>query len=47
MRKTTYCKKPTRLVFRPDFFARLIKIYRGKRLKIRGAELVARERNRY
>ena len=32
---------------RPDFLARLQKIYRGKRLKVTGTELVARERGRY
>jgi hypothetical protein len=47
MRKATFCKKPKRLVCSPDFFSRLIKIYRGKRLKITGAELVVRDRNRY
>ena len=31
---------------RPDFFARLKKIYRGKPLKVSGAELIARERDR-
>lgn len=31
---------------RPDFLARLKKIYRGKPLKVSGAELVARERDR-
>jgi antitoxin (DNA-binding transcriptional repressor) of toxin-antitoxin stability system len=28
----------------PDFLARLAKIYRGKRMKVSGAELVAQER---
>ncbi len=32
---------------RPDFLARLKKMYRGKRLKVTGAELVSRERGRY
>lgn len=32
---------PTR---RPDFLARLNKLYRGKRLKVSGAKLVAQER---
>lgn len=32
---------------RPDFLGRLHKIYRGKRMKVTGAELVARERGRY
>lgn len=32
---------------RPDFLARLKKIYRGKPLKVSGAELVSRERGRY
>ncbi len=32
---------------RPDFLARLKKIYRGKPLKVTGAELVSRERGRY
>jgi antitoxin (DNA-binding transcriptional repressor) of toxin-antitoxin stability system len=31
---------------RPDFLARLKKIYRGKLLKVSGAELVSRERDR-
>ena len=31
---------------RPDFLARLKKIYRGKPLKVTGAEVVARERGR-
>ena len=31
---------------RPDFLARLNKIYRGKRMKVSGAELLARERGR-
>lgn len=31
---------------RPDFLARLSKIYRGKRMKVSGAELVAQERGR-
>ena len=31
---------------RPDFLARLTKIYRGKRMKVSGAELVAQERGR-
>jgi antitoxin (DNA-binding transcriptional repressor) of toxin-antitoxin stability system len=32
---------------RPDFLARLKKIYRGKRLRVRGADLIANERDRY
>lgn len=31
---------------KPDFLARLKKIYRGKPLKVSGAELVSRERDR-
>jgi antitoxin (DNA-binding transcriptional repressor) of toxin-antitoxin stability system len=31
---------------RPDFLARLRKIYRGKPMKVSGAELVSRERGR-
>jgi antitoxin (DNA-binding transcriptional repressor) of toxin-antitoxin stability system len=31
----------------PDFLARLKKIYRGKPLKVSGAELISRERDRY
>lgn len=31
---------------RPDFLGRLSKIYRGKRMKVSGAELVAQERGR-
>ncbi len=32
---------------RPDFLARLKKIYGNKMLKVSGAELLARERDRY
>jgi hypothetical protein len=32
---------------RPDFLARLKKIYRSKPLKATGAELLSRERGRY
>ena len=32
---------------RPDFLARLKKIYRGKPMKITGAELVTRDRGRF
>jgi len=32
---------------RPDFLARLLQIYGGKRLKTTGAELVAKERERF
>ena len=32
---------------RPDFLARLKKIYRGKPLKLTGAELLSRERDRF
>ena len=39
--------KPAGAVRRPDFLARLEKIYRGKRLGVTGAELVSRERDRY
>jgi len=31
---------------KPDFLARLSKIYRGKRMKVSGAELLAQERGR-
>lgn len=31
---------------RPDFLARLNALYRGKRMKVSGAELVAQERGR-
>ena len=31
----------------PDFLARLKKLYRGRRMKVTGAELVAEERDRY
>ena len=31
---------------RPDFLARLNRIYRGKRMKVSGAQLVTRERDR-
>ena len=39
--------KPASVVRRPDFLARLKKIYRGKSLKVTGADLVSRERDRY
>jgi antitoxin (DNA-binding transcriptional repressor) of toxin-antitoxin stability system len=32
---------------RPDFLARLKKIYRGEPLKVSGAELISHERGRY
>ena len=32
---------------RPDFLARLKKIYGGKALKVSGADLLAQERSRY
>lgn len=32
---------------RPDFLARLRKIYRGKPLQVTGAELLSRERDRF
>jgi antitoxin (DNA-binding transcriptional repressor) of toxin-antitoxin stability system len=32
---------------RPDFLARLKKIYRGKPLQVTGAELLSRERDRF
>ena len=32
---------------RPDFLARLKKLYRGKPLKVTGAELLASERSRF
>jgi hypothetical protein len=32
---------------RPDFLARLKKIYRGKRLQFTGAELLSPERDRF
>jgi antitoxin (DNA-binding transcriptional repressor) of toxin-antitoxin stability system len=32
---------------RPDFLARLKKMYKGKRMKVSGADLVAQERGRY
>jgi antitoxin (DNA-binding transcriptional repressor) of toxin-antitoxin stability system len=32
---------------RPNFLARLKKIYRGKPLKLTGAELLSRERDRF
>jgi hypothetical protein len=47
MKKTTVSKKRTPPVRRPDFLARLIKIYGEKRMKASGVELVACERNRY
>jgi hypothetical protein len=47
MRKATVRKKRTPSIRRPDFLARLLKIYGRKRLKMRGAELVTHERNRY
>lgn len=39
--------KPPAAVRRPDFLARLKKIYRGKPLRVTGAEVVSRERDRY
>jgi antitoxin (DNA-binding transcriptional repressor) of toxin-antitoxin stability system len=39
--------KPAGPARRPDFLARLEKIYRGKRLVVTGAELLRRERDRY
>ncbi len=39
--------KPAILSLRPDFLARLKKIYRGKPLQVTGAELVSLERVRY
>jgi antitoxin (DNA-binding transcriptional repressor) of toxin-antitoxin stability system len=32
---------------RPDFLARLARIYGGKRLKVSGAELLAKDRTRF
>lgn len=37
--------KPPVVARRPDFLARLRKIYRDKPLKVSGAELISRERN--
>jgi antitoxin (DNA-binding transcriptional repressor) of toxin-antitoxin stability system len=39
--------KPEAPSRRPDFLARLKKIYGDKRLKVSGAELLSRERGRY
>ncbi len=39
--------KPAGRSQRPDFLARLKDIYRDKPLKVSGAELVSRERDRY
>ena len=38
--------QPVAPSLRPDFLARLKKIYRGRLLKVSGAELVSRERDR-
>jgi antitoxin (DNA-binding transcriptional repressor) of toxin-antitoxin stability system len=38
---------PAAPVRRPNFLARLKKIYRGKPLKLTGAELLSRERDRF
>lgn len=38
---------PPRPARRPDFLARLKKLYRGKPLKVSGAELLAAERERF
>jgi len=38
--------QPNTPSLQPDFLARLKKIYRGKPLKVSGAELIARERDR-
>jgi len=47
MRNADVREKRTPSIRRPDFLARLVKIYGRKRLKMSGAELVTRERNRY
>jgi len=39
--------KPDTLPKLPDFLARLKKIFRGKPLKVTGAEIIAKERGRY
>lgn len=39
--------KPVVASRRPDFLARLKKLYRGKPLRVPGAELIASERGRY
>jgi len=39
--------RPPKRKHRPDFLARLKKIYRGKPLKVSGAELVSLDRSRY
>ena len=39
--------RPSRRAARPDFLARLKKIYGSKILKVSGAELLARERGRF
>jgi hypothetical protein len=44
MRKAIVHKKRTPSIRRPDFLARLIKVYSGKCLKVSGAELVALNR---
>lgn len=36
--------RPAAPARRPDFLGRLKKMYRGRRMKVSGAELVARER---
>ena len=38
---------PTRPPVRPDYLARLKKIYIGKQLAVSGSELLARERERF
>jgi hypothetical protein len=39
-------EKSTILARRPDFLTRLNSLYRGKRMKVNGAEIIAWERSR-
>ena len=39
-------EEPATPARRPDFLARLNALYRGKRMKVSGAELVTQERHR-
>jgi hypothetical protein len=47
VRKTTVRKKHTPPICKPDFLARLVKIYGGKCSNVSGVKLVTGERNRH
>jgi hypothetical protein len=46
MRKATVRKKRLPPIRKPDFLSRLIKLYKGKRMQVSGAELAALERGK-